>query len=649
LFFEDPVRFERDSRVGKPFSKELLDLDDTASWAQQTDVTSLRGFVERVAGRPLVAVGVGGSFTSAMLAAKLHEADGNLAVAKTTYDFSTSRARLRESTVIIFTGGGANNDVLGAFEHAIASEPQALLVVCARKNSVIARRASRYWDANIFDFEVPSRRDGFLATNTLFATCSLLIRAFGHAALDVHQEYQYTSDIVSEATKWVREGRETVLGLHGGWGTPPAVDLESKCSEAALRNVLLCDYRHFAHGRHLWLAKRPATSAVIAFITPHEAELAERTLRQLPPDVPVLRLGTQIREPEGSLVLLRQVFALSEAFGHAVGIDPGRPGVPRFGSRVYHLKAFKARRAVDFSEAALRSIGIKRKIAVAGVTPDWIAASDGFIQRLEAQEFSALVFDFDGTLCSSAERKQGLSSALRVSMLRLLRNGVQIGIATGRGKSARIDLQKAIPRKYWDQVLIGYYNGGQIAALSDAPPEATSGISEDVYSLEARLVDLGFGAVSAIEARPDQLTITPNLPAHAPTLASTIQVLLATHFPKLRLVQSSHSLDVLESAASKLRVITALQTRTNSKKGGVLCVGDRGAWSGNDFELLSTPFSLSVDAVSAAPDTCWNFAPAGVRCVQATRFYLAGLKANNSYASYSLRRSSEWYQEQYDE
>jgi hypothetical protein len=45
----------------------------------------------------------------------------------------------------------------------------------------------------------------------------------------------------------------------------------------------------------------------------------------------------------------------------------------------------------------------------------------------------------------------------------------------------------------------------------------------------------------------------------------------------------------------------------------VLTVGDRGAPPGNDFDLLTHPFSLSVDAVSTALDSCWNLLPLGVR------------------------------------
>lgn len=635
--------------MGKPFTNELLNLDATTAWAQNAPIEVLRRFVLRAQGRPLVAVGVGGSFTAAKLAAQLQEARGDIGVARTTYDFTTSRAGLREASVIIFTGGGKNRDVLGAFDFAVASEPHALLVVCATKGSLVAERASRYWDAAMFDFESPARRDGFLATNSLFATCCLLIRAFG-VELGGLPGRDIETRVFSEAIeKWVHEGRSTVLALHGGWGTPAAVDLESKCSEAALTNVLLCDYRHFAHGRHLWLAKRATTSAVLAFITPSEQEIANRTLALLPREVPVLRINSKSASPSASLALLRHTFELCASFGKALGIDPGRPGVPTFGSRIYHLKPPSHCRATLASATELHSAAIERKVAVSGPGLNWSQYSQKFLARLESTAFSGIVFDFDGTLCSSSKRKEGLSPVLRTPILRLLRGNVSVGIATGRGKSARSDLQRAIPTEFWDRIIIGYYNGGQVATLSAAPPEINNGISEYVRMLEARCRAVGLDKLGAIEARPYQLTITPYDATQVSTLVSVTNVLVETEFPMMRLVQSSHSIDVLEKAASKLNVLTALQERVSTVNGAILCLGDRGCWRGNDFDLLSTSFSLSVDAVSAAPDSCWNFAPPGVRCVQATGFYLAGLKPKKEVARFSLGDSLEWHRKKLNE
>jgi len=57
-----------------------------------------------------------------------------------------------------------------------------------------------------------------------------------------------------------------------------------------------------------------------------------------------------------------------------------------------------------------------------------------------------------------------------------------------------------------------------------------------------------------------------------------------------------------------------------------IVIGDRGAFPGNDYALLSMPHSLSVDRVSADPDTCWNLAPSGMTGSDAALLYLSALE-----------------------
>ena len=56
-----------------------------------------------------------------------------------------------------------------------------------------------------------------------------------------------------------------------------------------------------------------------------------------------------------------------------------------------------------------------------------------------------------------------------------------------------------------------------------------------------------------------------------------------------------------------------------------LCIGDYGSIEGNDYELLTSQYSLSVDRVSKNADTCWNIAPSGVIGLDATLYYLSRL------------------------
>lgn len=83
---------------------------------------------------------------------------------------------------------------------------------------------------------------------------------------------------------------------------------------------------------------------------------------------------------------------------------------------------------------------------------------------------------------------------------------------------------------------------------------------------------------------------------------------------------STHSMDIVVSAK-------ASKTAVKQISENVLVIGDRGDFEGNDYEMLSLPFSLSVDGVSRNPDCCWNLAPRGLRGLDVVKFYLRKIKA----------------------
>jgi hypothetical protein len=60
----------------------------------------------------------------------------------------------------------------------------------------------------------------------------------------------------------------------------------------------------------------------------------------------------------------------------------------------------------------------------------------------------------------------------------------------------------------------------------------------------------------------------------------------------------------------------------------VLVIGDRGDYEGNDFEMLSMPYSLSVDGVSRNPETCWNLTPRELHGLDVIKYYLRKIKVN---------------------
>jgi hypothetical protein len=108
--------------------------------------------------------------------------------------------------------------------------------------------------------------------------------------------------------------------------------------------------------------------------------------------------------------------------------------------------------------------------------------------------------------------------------------------------------------------------------------------------------------------------------------------------PGVKVLQSSHSIDVIAPGVSKRTLAERLAELGGAtpKSGQPLCIGDRGRWPGNDYELLQAPHSLSVDEVSADPETCWLLSSPGEKGVQATLEYLAGLAVEDGVARVRL-------------
>ena len=60
----------------------------------------------------------------------------------------------------------------------------------------------------------------------------------------------------------------------------------------------------------------------------------------------------------------------------------------------------------------------------------------------------------------------------------------------------------------------------------------------------------------------------------------------------------------------------------SQKTGGeILCIGDSGDEFGNDYELLDSSFSLSVNHVSMSLSNCWNISTLGISGPTAAKEY----------------------------
>lgn len=630
--------------MGKPYAQELDALARTYTWAVRTDVTALAHAVERMASCPLAVVGSGGSFTAAHLTSTLHQQHARaLAKAVTPLEVVSVVRPLRDITIMLLTAGGANPDILGAFRRLVSAEPRHLMVLCARHNSRLADLANRYKYVDMFEFCSPAERDGFLATNSLLAFSVLLTRAYSRAfsvrdplprslrAL-VHPKrttLQHQHDLELRCkTLWTREH---LIVLFGSNTHAAALDLESKFSEAALGAVQIADFRNFAHGRHNWLAKHGASSAVVALVGQEDQELADSTLALLPAQVAQVMISISQVGAAARLAAIVLAMQITGCAGRARGVDPGRPGVPRFGRRLYHLRGLTARSTTQTMSAPREVAAIQRKancdidiLTQEGRATFWRKAYRRFMTGITRQVFHGIVLDYDGTLCDARRRHCGWDSDIAARVERLLKLGVLVGVATGRGKSANTDLRQKLSKRLWHRVQVGYYNGADIGSLSDDayPGQArAAGVMRKLA--QALKNNATIRQAATCEVRAQQITIIPRTAAGAPSIWEAVQGTIArTANDAVTVARSGHSVDVVAPGASKTNLLRRIEESASNPNSAVLVIGDQGAWPGNDFALLSHPFSLSVDEVSPDPCTCWNLAPAGYRGIQATAYYL---------------------------
>ena len=230
-----------------------------------------------------------------------------------------------------------------------------------------------------------------------------------------------------------------------------------------------------------------------------------------------------------------------------------------------------------------------------------------------------MVLDYDGTLVDLRHRFSGPEPYVVAELVRLLESGAWLGVATGRGGSVRRDLQKALRPDLWARVMVGYYNGADIAMLGDdGSPDRDGPIAPPLLTMAEALAAQPELAESATEeVRPRQITLQARRAVPELRLWDLAnQVILAEGREDVVVIRSSHSIDIVQRCVSKREVVSRL--RAASGGGDFLAIGDRGRWPGNDYDLLRSPFALSVDEVSVDPHTGWHLGPVGQRGVEVT-------------------------------
>lgn len=627
--------------MGKRYIDELQRLPATMQWAAEQDVSLLRRAVQLYGDRGLLAVGSGGSFTGAAFAADQHfRVHGRPSQAITPLEvFQVPTNAAANAAGLLLSAEGKNHDILAAAKQ-LRLRACPTIGLTLRLTSPLVELSDATGAASLAAYDTPWGKDGYLATNSLIATLILLWRAYAGDA-EVAAELPLLVDWyvqfdrgIEQAGAMKRSGRALIL--HGAVGRIGAIDLESKLTESALAFGQVCNFRQFAHGRHLQLSRLTEPLTIVNFSTEGDP-LAAETIRLLPTEAgPVLDVGLPRISDAGAEiagVLAAMVITRAWAGEH---IDPGQPAVPDFGSALYALDvATLAPRALPSTPAMLRK-------QVYGDPPEVLIAHAGrYIERLQAARLHLLVCDFDGTLCDTVKRFEGLDSGIARELTRLARSGVHLAFATGRGVKLREVLQDKLPADMWPMVTMGCYSGSFIFGLADtraAAPPADPRLTELAqWLLKTRALSTHVDPC----ADAGQLSLRGVSGSDKMRLIAAINEWVAQHDHEgWRAFSSGHSVDVVTEKAGKLLVVQDACHRLGlDPLTQVLRVGDGGDFGGNDYELLSEGLALSVDAVSPGVEQCWNLLPRILSGVRGTEYYLQRLEVVEGEARFSAEFS----------
>ena len=326
--------------MGRKYQEELSYVPACVHWAREQPVEVLSRGLRHFADRGLVAIGSGGSFGAAAFAAAQHSIHfGRISQPITPLQLASLPEDASTFGALLISSEGKNKDILAGATQLLARGCPALALTLTQTNPLVSL-CSQTGAATVAAYEMPWGKDGYLSTNSLVATLILIWRAY-NPDCDLRLLDRLLTWRVTLQAQFMHEvhklsSRKRVIILHSLAGRIGAIDLESRVTEAAIAFGQTCDYRQFAHGRHLQLAY-PDDISVVAICDDRD-QLADATLALLPPDFAVVKISlpslpTALQEIAGVLASMELVGAWSSAIDR----DPGSPYVPQFGRDLHSL------------------------------------------------------------------------------------------------------------------------------------------------------------------------------------------------------------------------------------------------------------------------------------------------------------------------
>jgi fructoselysine-6-P-deglycase FrlB-like protein len=606
--------------ITSTLSSKLDQLPATLELVSNFDPAAMATSLTLGAGRHALAIGSGGSAVAAEYFVRCRDSLGlGPTSVATPMQAVVDHNPLNASQVWLFSAGGDNPDVVAAAQ-ATADRGCADLILVTRNPDSVAAGVIRRLNGSVHVVPVADLKDGFLTTHSLLAMATALLLASDMASREPVPK-STKLDILARRLAASRDGAERHRLLEQWKGLRPndtiiiAADpllrpvaslLDTSFWESALCPVQTTDFRNLAHGRHAWFHHRPDDTVLLA-LTGATSRLIWSAIDEVLPDA-----VRRTKSDYGSCGRLENLLgfvdglAVIEAIGEVLGIDPGKPGIGKFGRAIYGDRSLE-RLAAELSTRVRHK---RAAIAKADVTnpdePSLASISRERLHLLEAADVGGLVFDYDGTIVSTEGRYEVPDQPIVDELVRLHRAGVWLGIATGRGGSAGEDLRKVLPPEVLSSIIIGYYNGGYLRTadfnIELDPPAQNPAIAAVASWLNAR-DDLFIK--KSFKSGTLQIGIEMSILRHPYRFALDFSSCPQFANGEVRISASGHSFDIIPLTSCKTSVVEAVR-RAARPGTTVLCFGDSGSASGNDHALLSHPHGISVDEVCSAPDGCWS-------------------------------------------
>lgn len=602
------------------FSEKLDGLTGTVALGVASDTMPLARALKEGRDHPTIAVGSGGSAIAADYFARCRE---TLFCARTSVEtpmqFVLGAANIIDCDIWLFSASSDNADVLAAVETAIKRRARSIRLI-TRNPEGLAVTKLRTAGGEIHVVPVADAKDGYLATHSLVATTTALLLASDLASGEPVGESLIESyragveERLSDNSRTSLRDRfpslsssDTVLVLADPQVKTVATLIDTSLWESGICTVQTTDFRNFAHGRHAWIHQR-STSSIALALTGQDSRAVWGALKHLlPEDLRVVELDFGRSGRFANAFGIIDALVLIEVMGEAVGIDPGRPPIGSYAKDVYEDPAL-----LSLSAALQPPIDHKRAAVFRHDDPTsqhllLDEARRVWLEGLSEATFGGIVLDYDGTIVRTADRYSLPADDLIRELERLLSEGMKVAIATGRGSSAGRDLRQVLRPEFHSGVTVSYYNGGYTRPLdvdikAERPP-ADPAIDEAIAWLQAN--ERLFIIPSSLDAGV-QITVQKDALNDAQTFAVEVQACPPLADGRLRLTSSAHSFDLVPSSTTKLTAIHAIAAEIDDGF-AVLCVGDSGSRSGNDYAILATPHGISVGDVCGLANGCWSF------------------------------------------